>query len=235
MSINHPLDNPIWHALVGPHAPLAVMQGAARHYRFDVAPFSAIVEPTPEAYGDLAVDLLPRSEVRLFRPTEEATPPGWETISMRPMFQMLLDDEGALGSQTRADEEVIPLLAEDIDAMLELADMAKPGPFSHGRLLLGEHVGVKREGRLVAMAGPRLRLPGFGELSAICVHPDVRRASLGSALTRRLARRILTEGDVPFLHVFIDNPAITLYQKLGFRVRKKMWVIWRRPINYSTI
>lgn len=45
----HPLDNPVWHALTGPHANVALGRGAARHYPRDIAPFSAIAEPTAAA------------------------------------------------------------------------------------------------------------------------------------------------------------------------------------------
>jgi hypothetical protein len=43
------LDNPVWHALTGPHAELALGRGKARHYPREIAPFSAIAEATPAA------------------------------------------------------------------------------------------------------------------------------------------------------------------------------------------
>ena len=79
------LDNPVCHALTGPHARFAFGLGAARHYRRDIAPFSAIAEPTVCAYRDLAAGMPPGLEARLFRPTNEAAPSGWETISARPI------------------------------------------------------------------------------------------------------------------------------------------------------
>ena len=82
------LDNPVWYALIGPHALFATGVGQARR---DAAPFSAIAEPSPAAYADLATDLLAGVEARLFRPGEEPTPDGWETISARPIIQMVFD------------------------------------------------------------------------------------------------------------------------------------------------
>src|SRR5471030_1880176 len=78
-SVANPLDNPVWHALIGPHADLARGSGAARHYPRDMAPFSAVAEPTAAAYADLRADLPAGTEVRLFRPGEEPAPAGWET------------------------------------------------------------------------------------------------------------------------------------------------------------
>ena len=72
----NPLDNPAWHALVGPHAHLALGRGAARHYPRDVAPYSAIAAPTEAAYADLAGELPPGLEARLFRPRRSARRPG---------------------------------------------------------------------------------------------------------------------------------------------------------------
>jgi predicted GNAT family acetyltransferase len=68
-------------------------------------------------------------------------------------------------------------------------------------------------------------------MSAICVHPDERGRRLGVALTLHLARAIWARGEVPFLHVFSDNPAAALYARLGFRERAVLWVLWRRPVT----
>src|SRR5205809_3912890 len=88
MTINV-LDNPVWHALAGPHRHHAIGRGLALHYPRDMAPFSAIAEPSAPAYADLAADLLPQTEARLFRPSEEALPHRWEQLDAFPMLQMV--------------------------------------------------------------------------------------------------------------------------------------------------
>jgi hypothetical protein len=55
--MSHCLDNPVWNALVGPHAGIAVGSGLARHYPRDMTPFSALAEPSAGAYADLEHDL----------------------------------------------------------------------------------------------------------------------------------------------------------------------------------
>jgi ribosomal protein S18 acetylase RimI-like enzyme len=222
--MQHVLDNPAWHALIGPHADIAIGHGHARHYLRDIAPFSAIAEPTAAAYADLAADLPAETEARLFRPTDEPTPVGWETLSVRPIMQMLFSNPDTSGEQR---DDLIVLGGADAKDMQELAEVSEPGPFGPRTHMLGRYIGYRDNGRLLAMGGERFRLPGFVELSAICVHPDARGTGLGSAITVHLARLVLAGGETPFLHVFPDNPAVQFYRRLGFRERTRLWVIWR--------
>src|SRR5262249_4674046 len=59
------LDNPVWHALVGPHARFADGVGLPRHYPRDMAPFSGIETSSAAAYADLEVGLPRDTEARL--------------------------------------------------------------------------------------------------------------------------------------------------------------------------
>jgi ribosomal protein S18 acetylase RimI-like enzyme len=227
--MHHALDNPVWHALIGPHADLARGTGLARHYPRDAAPFSAVADPSAAAYNDLAADLPEGLEARLFRPAAEAPPAGWEIVSARPIIQMIADDRvipdaDICGSLTT-------LGRDDANDMLALAEHANPGPFGARAHLLGRYFGYRDHGRLLAMGGERIRLPGFVELSAICVHRDVRGRGLGAAITSHLTRAARERGETPFLHVFPDNPAAALYRRIGFRERARLHVIWVRPIE----
>jgi GNAT superfamily N-acetyltransferase len=224
MSIN-PLDNPVWHALTGPHRVHALGRGAARHYPRDMAPFSAISEPSERAYAELATDLPPRTEARLFRPQVEPVPSGWEELDSFPMLQMAAARAPDVGG-----EEVSPLSEADIPAMLEFASIAKPGPFGRRTPTLGRYLGIRRGDRLLAMAGERMLLQGHVELSAICVHPQVRGQGLGAAVTAELVRQALARDELAFLHVRPENTkAVSLYGKLGFVTRREVVVTWRRP------
>lgn len=232
----HSLDNVVWMALTTVHAPLALGAGLARHYPRDIAPFSAVAEPSARAYADLAAGLAPGTEARLFRPCEEASPHGWETLGARPIMQMVAGESGQDRPRTGAGIRIRPLTADDAADMLALADLAKPGPFAARTMLLGSYVGVRdaADGRLLAMAGERFRLPGYVELSAICVHPAARGQGLGGSLTHHLVAQALACAEMPFLHVFPENPAASLYARWGFHERARPWVIWRRPLPMVT-
>lgn len=225
----HLLDNPVWYALIGPHAHLALGLGAARHYPRDIAPYSAIGESTGEAHADLSMGLSPDSTVRLFRPSDEPAPSGWGLVSTRPIIQMIAD-LASLPDRLRGEDEVLTLGPESAAEMCELAMLTRPGPFASGTPRLGRYIGIRdMHGRLIAMAGERFCMRGHVELSAIAVHPAVRGRGFGGALAVALARAAFARGEAPFLHVYADNPATSLYTRIGFHKRRILWVIvWRR-------
>jgi predicted GNAT family acetyltransferase len=126
---------------------------------------------------------------------------------------------------TRIERPNLPVVCEklddtDADEMRALADLTKPGPFAERTHELGEFFGVRRNGRLIAMTGERMKLSGFAEVSGVCTHPDHRGMGYAAALIARVAQAILYRGETPFLHAFADNQgAIKLYERLGFSTR----------------
>lgn len=223
-----PLDNPVWHALGGPQASFAAKRPFARRFEPAVAPFFAIEEPSDKAYRDLD-DLLGDSpEVRLFRPTPEPVPAGWKKTFEKPIQQMILPPTAALPT---VPSSVIELHEVDVAAMQDLAARTKPGPFAERTHELGTFLGIQDEGKLVAMAGERMRLPGWVEISAVAVDPEYRGRGYGKALTAALAARIRAAGQMPFLHVFPDLKAAELYKAMGFAQRTTLTVIWLAPVR----
>jgi predicted GNAT family acetyltransferase len=124
--------------------------------------------------------------------------------------------------EERADGyEPVVLGDADVPAMLALTELTHPGPFGPLTHRLGTYIGIKIEGRLVAMAGERFVLPGYREISAVCTHPDWQGRGFARRLMARLAAAIYDSGLTPFLHVLAANhPAIALYERLGFRHRR---------------
>src|SRR5262249_41634588 len=122
------------------------------------------------------------------------------------------------------------LTDDDLPAMLDLAAVARPGPFGRRTPELGTYIGIREGGRLLAMAGERMRVPGYVELSAISTHPCARRRGFAALLTRALIAGARERGEVPFLHVRAENAAaVALYRRLGFAPRREVWVLWRKP------
>jgi hypothetical protein len=143
-------------------------------------------------------------------------PPGFTSMISAAIHQMTaarLDPPGD-------DLDVVTLSDADAPEMRALAELTQPGPFHARTHQLGGFVGVRENGRLIAMAGERLKAPGFTEISAVCTHPDARGRGLAAALMRRVAAGIVARGKELFLHVYPHNKsAIALYERLGFRHR----------------
>ncbi|MDQ1468007.1 MAG: hypothetical protein QOH10_2422 [Actinomycetota bacterium] len=211
-----PLDNPAWHALIGPHARFAEGDGGARRYQHDVAPFAALPDvPDAAAWGALANLAGPAGTTVLFRAAEVTPPAGWEVLIRVPTFQMVATER--IGE---TDDSLIDLGAGDVTEMLSLAARTRPGPFYERTHELGRYIGLRDREGLVAMAGERLRGPRFTEISAVCTDDRVRRQGLATRLVRAVAAVIESRGDTPMLHVVADNAsAIRIYDALGFETR----------------
>ena len=174
---------------------------------------------TPDAAsGDLrALDALPADDIVLPTLERVAVPPGWRRTLEFPVLQMVADGVGALGPEPFGTR----LTLADVPAMLELVSRAQPGPFAPRTIELGGYVGVRHEGRLVAMAGRRVAPTGWTEISGVCTHPDFRGRGHGRRLLLEVLRGIRTEGRRGFLTVLETNPATGLYESLGFAARRR--------------
>lgn len=218
-----PLDNPVWHALNSQLERFAQRSSDGRAVRFmpDVSVFWAVDRIDGQSWRALARLAGPGGMSLLFRRELPAAPEGWTELFRLQCYQMIADDLPDLTSPPElAGLDVATLGTADVDDMLALVKLTDPGPFLPRTLELGTYIGVRSEGRLIAMAGQRLQLPGFCEVSAVCVHPDARRQGLGAALTLWMLRQIHDQGDLAFLHVLNTNDkALALYKALGFKVR----------------
>lgn len=220
------LDNVVWHAIDGPNRALAEHVGRAGRFLREVAPFAGIADAgDPRAWGDLASLVGPGHRAMLFAPPFEV-PDGWTQEFTIPCVQMVA---GEMPDKS-VDIELTELGPRDVPEILEIVAETRPGPFSERTIELGTYFGHRVDGRLVAMAGERMRCPGFVEVSAVCTTADHRGRGLGTALTLAAVRHIRGKGDEAFLHAAADNTtAISLYTTLGFTLRREVEVVILRP------
>ena len=221
MTDTHPLDNPVFAALTGEQARFALRYRNAVRYRPGVSPFGAVADETSAGDWADAARLTGAGQVTLFVRSSAAPPAGWEVVGGRPGVQLVAED-----LDPAPDPEAIPLTAADVPEMLELTERTKPGPFLPGTVELGGYLGIRRAGRLVAMAGERMRPPGFAEISAVCTDEAWRGHGFAARLTRAVAAGITARGETPFLHAAGDNAnAIRLYKSLGFVHRREVFFV----------
>ncbi len=220
------LDNPAWWALTGGQRNLGRVGALAARFDPEVSPFGAFDGTATEAHWDEMAGLNdPGSAVAIISDAEGVpTPPSgwtisWEGGGVQMVFEP--DQHGLHPANDAVLDPVISLGVEDVPDMLTLVAEARPGPFSVRTVEFGGYVGIRRNGRLVAMAGERLQPPGFAEISAVATSPEYRRQGLAELLVRSVASRIVARGDTPFLHAAADNEnAIRLYRTLGFTLRR---------------
>jgi len=222
--VSDPLDNPIWHSLIGAHAHLAEGAGRARRYPAEVSPFVGLSEATDDqAWRELAALLEPGQRAAVAADPLRV-PADWTRVMTLDGVQMTAEP-GLVGG---FDEEAVTLGTADVEEMLELVAQTEPGPFGPETYRMGRYLGIRRSGALIAMAGERLRPPGWTEVSAVCTDPAFRGQGLAARLVGAVCAGILERGERPLLHVLATNTsAIALYERLGFVVR--------RPLQFEVV
>lgn len=228
--MSHPLDRAVFNALTTRLSPFATSDSGLAAVRIDpeIGVFLAAADDTPESRASLS-ELHRRHPggglvEREGAPLVDVLPDGAVIASRVALVQMAATALTPVGSQgARLDDVIEPLDEADAPAMLALATLTRPGPFRSQTRKLGPFVGVKRDGELIAMAGRRLRVDGFTELSGVCTHPDHRGQGYAAALSRRVVSEILATGEAAFLHAFAEHEAtIAFYRGLGFQARARM-------------
>jgi predicted GNAT family acetyltransferase len=220
----HPLDRPAWSALTTGWSHLARGDARALQLLPAFGPFAAAADLSPGNMAALADFQLGADGLWVVEADGVEAPPGLAIKQQAVVDQMVAEaitpNEGERGE---AEFEVTALTEADAAAMRALAHQTRPGPFAERTHELGDFIGVKLDGELVAMAGERMRPEGFCEVSGVCTVPEHRGKGYAAGLMRIVARRILARGETPFLHAYASNlGAIRLYQTLGFVLRRPL-------------
>jgi len=213
--MSHPLDNMVWEALGGPQFRLGATDGIVRHYDPTIAMFAAVEDPWTADFATL-----PSGNTFGFVTTEAVPfPPQIEVLREAVVTQMIAEHPRLATPR----DDLVALTDDDVPQMMALVELTKPGPFAPRTNKMGKYWGIVEGGELVAMAGDRLRLPGFGEVSAVCTHPDHRGKGYARELISKVAAGVVARGETPFLQSYPDNvAAIGLYESLGFTERRML-------------
>lgn len=214
------LDNPVYASLSGAHARFAEICGQALGYPAEVAPFFALPSQPSRQDWRGAIDLVAPGTYAAMVHTGTEVPQTWKALQEFEVVQMIGEQVSGVD-----EPEAISLGTADVPEMLELVRQTDPGPFRERTIELGDFVGIRRDGRIVAMAGERLRFDGWTEISAVCTAPTHRGHGMASRLVGALTAGIQHRRERVFLHVLTTNTnAIRLYEKLGFRVRRRVTI-----------
>lgn len=221
--MEHILDNPIWHALSNRQAELNIGSERVKFFDESVSPF-VTMDAWDEADLREMQDILPvdRSFYVLI-PRQVNIPEAFEQVYTTPIYQMVCE---AFQPQMLTEQQVLEMGEGDVKEMIELTALTRPGPFSTGTMSFGRYIGIREGTRLAAMAGERMKVPGYTEVSAVCTHPDLLGKGYASHLMSLLCTHIIARGETPFLHVRADNPrAIRAYERLGFSISRDVFFV----------
>lgn len=219
-----PLDNPIWNSLQTEHRAVALGGELALRFPPAFGPLTGMAVPSVESYDAARALAGPGGIVALFFSDPPTPPSNWEFVLNGFLNQMIYTAPQAPEPiRLTPDATLRRLTHEDVPAMLALAKLAEPGPFAERTIELGAFFGIFHAGRLMAMAGQRLHLDHFIEVSAVCTHPEARGRGYARAVMTPAIADILKRGKIPFLHTLPDNrPAIHVYETLGFTLRRPL-------------
>lgn len=220
--MHHVLDNPLFNALLTGCKHFAGGTDNEKYFPQKVSPFAGTRDFNPASIATL-YDLLPNERVIVFitaQQSESLSP--WKIIHQSKVYQMLGD---SILPHNTSHAEIVPLTTADVPQMLSLTKLTNPGPFEERTIEFGEYSGIFNNGQLVAMAGQRLHVDDYMEVSAVCTHPDHLGKGYARTLILHTIKQIEEMGKIPFLHVRTDNTrAIEVYKSMGFTIRQELFV-----------
>ena len=228
MTTHHKLDNPVWYSLSEVHQPVAIACEGIKCYHPDYGPFGGYLDINQTARG---IDVYAKRIQDFFMVGEK--PRYNSAVQLQKelvCLQMVLDTKIALPIT----ETITTLEAQHAAALHTLVNRVQPGYFKSNTWQLGSYYGIFKNNELVAVAGERMKMHAFTEVSAVVTHPAHTGKGYAKQLVSFASNSIFREGKVPYLHVAETNTAaIKLYEKLSYKTRRKI-SFWNFVANDGT-
>lgn len=215
-----PLTNPVWHALHTVHSCFATGNSKLLKYPSDVLVLMGARDPEHTDLNETAGLFAAGSQVFMVGELPPV-PQNWSVTLDIECLQMVY--QGCEYTDAETVDEIIRLGVHDAQEMLELVNRVQPGFYQLKTLQLGNYFGIRKAGVLVSMAGERLKLSGYTEISAVGTLPEYTGRGYARRLMSHLANNTIREGNIPFLHVRSNNSrAIRVYERLGYIESRKI-------------
>lgn len=213
------LQNPVWHSLSETHKRWCLEFNNVKFYNPEVCPFGAFTDITKTAD---ALNEYAKLTDSFFLVTEDKTPTWNEDfVQLNKKIegcQMVLKNEIDL----TISEEIVPLTEENVDDIYNLIWLVMPGYYKKRTFDMGNYFGIFKDGKLVSIAGQRMQTNDFIEVSGVVTHPDYTRRGFAKQLSHHVSLEIFKDGKHPILHTTKGNPAIKMYESIGYEVTRDM-------------
>jgi len=217
------LQNPVWYALRETHQKYVVAYDEVKFYNSNICPFGAFTNASKTKKALTAYSKLTDS---FFLVSENDTPDFDEHYVVLNQkiegCQMVLNDLAAV----EISETIVPLTETHIQEIYDLIWLVMPGYYKKRTFDMGDYFGIFKHGKLIAISGQRMQTNDFIEVSGVVTHPDFTRQGFAKQLITHTVQEILKTGKHPILHTTKGNPAIGLYESLGFQLTRDMNWWW---------
>lgn len=211
------LDNPVWFSLSETHRDSALEFDGVKFYKPQYCPFGGLIKMDQTAQ---AIDEYARETSNFYVVGDQ--PKFNRSIILNKELvchQMVLDKEISIATS----ENIVELNDNHQDDLLNLVNLVQPGYFKNKTSELGNYYGIYKDRQLVAVTGERMKMNAYTEVSAVVTHPRYTGLGFAKKLVAHTCHQIFLQNKMPYLHVAENNiGAISLYEKLGFKTRRKM-------------
>jgi len=210
------LDNPAWHSLTETHARFALGNATLKRYDPGIVLFAGfnVEEKNATVQFDKVFNAGDSFFLFDYFPS---LPHNYKIETVIQCLQMVCERP----VQQAITEQLVQLQQKDREEMYTLVSTVFPGYYLPDTPLMGDYFGIFKKGKLVAMAGERLRMNGLTEISAVVTHPDHQGRKHAQQLISLLDDKNLQAGNIPFLHTGAENErAIGIYELLGYTKRR---------------
>lgn len=220
------LKNPVWHSLKETHKKFTLEFDGVQFYNPEINNFGAFFDTykTVEASNKYA-----ELTEKFFWVSENKTPiiDNDKIVFEKKIngCQMILDE--LIDLETT--EEIVLLTKENINEIYDLIWLVMPGFYQKRGFEMGNFYGIFKDNKLIAISGQRMQTDDFIEISSVVTHPNYTRRGFAKQLIHYTTKEILKENKLPILHTNKGNPAIGLYEKLGFKISRDMnWWLYSK-------
>lgn len=212
------LNNPGWHALQTLHKQFAAGTALIQRYPAEVLRIAGCADPASADLHELEQWVKPGEKIFIIGDIPPV-PENWTNFVNIDCVQMVCPELKPLPAKEKAPIKLLG--AEDHEEMIALVNLVQPGFFFRNTYQLGDYFGIRQKGKLVALAGERLKMTGLTEVSAVVTHPDYTGRGYAQQLVAHVAAKNFDEGNFPFLHFVTTNSrARKVYELVGFQERR---------------
>lgn len=219
------LDNPVWYSLTETQMPFAVEYNNIKFYKPNYCSFGG--------FTDLDKTLAGCDQYSTLTTNFYIVGPKPEFSESLKINKELVCNQMITSTPINIEikETIIELQTNNETDLFNLVNLVQPGYFKKETSQLGSYYGIYKDNQLVAVAGERMKMNTYTEVSAIVTHPEHTGKGYAKQLIAHVTNKILNENKIPYLHVVENNiGAIKLYEKLGFLTRRKI-SFWNLTMN----